>query len=297
MFGGIRGIKDMKILTINIHSHFNKMTTKQFQMALNHLSDFIIRDSIDLVALQECSQTCQENVMEGTYPGSFCPIETDSVPIRKDNFALLLAKALEEKGKKYYWSWTGAKVGYDMFDEGLAIFSIHPILDLEAFYFSKQADYYNWKSRKTIGVCVEWEGKRNWFYSVHMGWWKDEEEPFSSQMNLLQKKLMEKEENVFLLGDFNSQADIRGEGYDYVKELGWQDTYFLAKEKDDGITVPGTIDGWKEIDEGMRIDYIFSKESMEVQSSKVVFNGKTEEVISDHFGVMIHIKNKENISK
>ena len=129
-----------------------------------------------------------------------------------------------------------------------------------------------------------------------MGWWKDEEEPFISQMNCLQKKLMEKEENVFLLGDFNSQANIHGEGYDYVKELGWQDTYLLARKKDDGITVPGTIDGWKEIDEGMRIDYIFSKESMEVLSSQVVFNGKEDVVISDHFGVMIQIESKEIIS-
>lgn len=286
----------MKILTINIHSHFNKMTEEQFQMALNHLSDLIIRDSLDFIALQECSQTCQENVAEGTYPGSFCPIKTDTIPIRKDNFALLLAKALEEKGKKYYWSWTGAKIGYDLFDEGLAVFSLHPIVDVEAFYFSKQADYHNWKSRKTIGACIQYEGKKHWFYSVHMGWWKDEEEPFVSQMNLLQEKLMEKEENVFLLGDFNSQADIRGEGYDYVKELGWQDTYLLAREKDDGITVPGTIDGWKEIDEGMRIDYIFSKESMEVLSSQVVFNGKEEVVISDHFGVMIQVQSKEIIS-
>ena len=226
----------MKILTINIHSHFNKMTEEQFQMALNHLSDLIIRDSLDFIALQECSQTCQENVVEGTYPGSFCPIKTDTVPVRKDNFALLLAKVLEEKGKKYYWSWTGAKIGYDMFDEGLAIFSLHPIADVEAFYFSKQADYHNWKSRKTIGACIQYGGKKNWFYSVHMGWWKDEEEPFISQMNSLHKKLMEKEENVFLLGDFNSQANIHGEGYDYVKELGWQDTYLLAREKDDGIT-------------------------------------------------------------
>ena len=81
-----------------------------------------------------------------------------------------------------------------------------------------------------------------------------------------------------------------------MKELGWQDTYLLAREKDDGITVPGTIDGWKEIDEGMRIDYIFSKESMEVLSSQVVFNGKKEVVISDHFGVMIQIQSKEIIS-
>lgn len=277
----------MKIMTLNVHSHFDKMTTYQFENALEQLTEIIALTSLDIVALQECSQTCGEEALEGTLPGSFIPVGNDQ--IRKDNFACLLAKRLEEKGLTYFWSWTGAKIGYDRFDEGLAILSKHPVIDQDAFYYSGKADYHNWKSRKTIGLCTKIDGIDTWFYSVHMGWWKDDEEPFVPQMDRLQKVMDKKTGNVFLLGDFNSQADIRGEGYDYVKSLGWQDTYLLAKEKDCGVTVPGVIDGWTDVANGMRIDYIFAKKPVEVLSSRVVFNGGKEPVISDHFGVMIEV--------
>ena len=93
------------------------------------------------------------------------------------------------------------------------------------------------------------------------------------------------------MGDFNSQADVRGEGYDYVKSLGWIDTYEIAEKRDDGITVPGTIDGWEDGENvGMRIDYIWSRKKVHVVSSQVVFSGEKEPVISDHFGVKIEIE-------
>ncbi len=64
--------------------------------------------------------------------------------------------------------------------------------------------------------------------------------------------------------DFNSQDDVRGEGYDLVLKSGWKDTYLLAEEKDDGITVAEEIDGWREADgrskaakNEKRLDYIF----------------------------------------
>ena len=61
------------------------------------------------------------------------------------------------------------------------------------------------------------------------------------------------------------------------------------------VTVPGIIDGWREklIDknvEGMRLDYIWCSRRKEVFSSRVVFNGMKEPVVSDHFGVMIQVK-------
>jgi len=283
----------MKLITINIHSHYNKMTQEQLNNALEELSKLIIQENVDVIALQECSQThnCDDlHVKKDVKPfDSFCPIETDCVKVKNDNFAYLLAKNLSDQGATYYWTWTGAKLGYDIYDEGLAILSLAPIQDREAFYYSNQEDYHNWKSRKTVGICIEEAGKKMWFYSVHMGWWNDEDEPFASQIDRLQSRISDKKDEVFLLGDFNSQADIRGEGYDYVRNLGWQDTFCLARQRDDGITVPGTIDGWTEVKKGMRIDYIFSKNPLNVLSSRVVFQGKTEAVISDHYGVLIEI--------
>ena len=39
------------------------------------------------------------------------------------------------------------------------------------------------------------------------------------------------------MGDFNSLAEVRGQGYDLVAADRWQDAYILAEEKDEGFTV------------------------------------------------------------
>ena len=88
---------------------------------------------------------------------------------------------------------------------------------------------------------------------------------------------------------------MSGESYEHIASCGWIDTYKIAQYKDSGITGPGIIDGWREklIDknvEGMRLDYIWCSEKKEIISSRVVFNGMNEPVVSDHFGVMIQVK-------
>ena len=101
---------------------------------------------------------------------------------------------------------------------------------------------------------------------------------------------MKKHHTVWLMGDFNNPAQIQGEGYDIIKESGWHDSYTNAENKDNGITVKGVIDGWKDKvsrSEGMRIDHIWCSRKERIKSSRVVFNGKEYPVISDHYGVMI----------
>ena len=45
----------------------------------------------------------------------------------------------------------------------------------------------------------------------------------------------------------------------------------------------------KKVD-GMRLDYIWCNKKKEILSSRVVFNGLKEPVVSDHYGVLIEIK-------
>ena len=62
----------------------------------------------------------------------------------------------------------------------------------------------------------------------------------------------------------------------------------MAKEQDNGVTVRGAIDGWRDGEiTDMRIDYIFTNRKVSVKSSKVVFNGINEEKVSDHYGVIV----------
>lgn len=131
----------------------------------------------------------------------------------------------------------------------MALLSKKPIARVQQFLTSKTDDYENWKTRRILGIQPE--GISDWFFTVHMGWWNDEEESFADQWKCIQERLKNpeyREGNIWLMGDFNSQDDVRGEGYDLVLKSGWKDTYLLAEEKDDGITVAEEIDGWREAD-------------------------------------------------
>lgn len=90
------------------------------------------------------------------------------------------------------------------------------------------------------------------------------------------------------MGDFNNNALLRNEGYDYIIAKGMIDMYIMAEEKDSGITVKGTIDGWRECSEDKRLDLILSNKKIEVKDSKVIFN-RENYIVSDHFGVEINI--------
>ena len=220
-------------------------------------------------------------------PAGYYPCPGNTVLLKADNHAAAVAKMLEARGVHYYWSWLPAKVGYDKYDEGAAVFSRAPITDAENLLLSQINDYNNWKTRRTLGVCAG----DVWYYTVHLGWWKDEVEPFAPQWEKLSKAAGAKK-TAFLLGDFNSEADVRGEGYDLVLGSGWQDTYRLAQQRDDGYTVVEAIDGWRDAPDAAakkRIDQIWCSKAVAVKSSRVVFGGLQEPQVSDHAGVMIEL--------
>ena len=202
--------------------------------------------------------------------------------------AAAVARMLEEAGCAYHWSWLPAKIGYDRYDEGMAVFSRAPITAAENLLLSQINDYNNWKTRRALGICAG----DVWYYAVHLGWWKDEEEPFADQWNILAAAAGAKP-LAFLLGDFNSEADVRGEGYDLILRSGWQDTYRLARQRDDGYTVVQAIDGWRDAPDAAakkRIDQIWCSQTVPVHSSRVVFGGKQEPRVSDHVGVLIEVE-------
>ena len=76
-------------------------------------------------------------------------------------------------------------MGYDIYEEGLAVFSRRPAEAAEQFYISESRSFSNWKTRKTVGIRVGGQ----WFYTVHMGWWGDEEEPFDRQWDRVRDHL------------------------------------------------------------------------------------------------------------
>ena len=83
-----------------------------------------------------------------------------------------------------------------------------------------------------------------------------------------------------------------GEGYDLILCSGWQDTFRLAQQRDDGYTVVQAIDGWRDAPDASakkRIDQIWCSKAVPVRSSRVVFRGTQEPQVSDHAGILIEL--------
>ena len=63
-------------------------------------------------------------------------------------------------------------------------------------------------------------------------------EPFKYQADKLLNNI-NNERLSFIMGDFNNNAYVKDEGYDYLIKNGLIDTYTLAQVKANGVTVKG----------------------------------------------------------
>ena len=109
----------MRFLTLNTHSW-----CEIHQIAkIRTLAKFIIEQQVDVIALQEVNQLTSTPVVKEplNYRGGA------GVPVHEDNYALLLVQALNEMGATYEWALTEAHIGWDLYDECVAILSRLPI--------------------------------------------------------------------------------------------------------------------------------------------------------------------------
>ncbi len=279
----------MKILTLNTHS----LAEEDYENGLVCTAGAILKEQPDILAFQEVNQEAGQPLLPEDALKGYVPCAGFAGAVRRGNHAARLAALLREGGCPYVWTWLPVKLGYGIYDEGLALFSRSPIEETDQISLSRTRDYGNWKTRKALGIQVRAAGERTdaWFYTVHMGWWDDAEEPFKEQWERLEAGVREKRARgaVWAAGDFNSPAHVRGQGYDYVKSSGWKDTYELAGERDEGLTVQAAIDGWRERreDGGMRIDYIWCSDCVKAESSRLIFDGKNYPRVSDHCGIIL----------
>lgn len=267
----------MKLLTLNTHS----LVEEDYPRKLKIFAEAVSAEKPDIIALQEVNQSRTEvaaNLVR------YIPADHSAV-IRTDNHVLNAAKLLPE----YFWTWIPIKLGYTRFDEGIALMSRSQILETAVLTVSSDDDYSNWKTRKILGIRTE-ACPKEWFFSVHYGWWDDPNDPFSAQWERTLSQL-DGFGKVWLMGDFNNPAEIDGEGYDLIKKSGFRDCFTCARFRDDGVTAEGHIDGWKDkrLAEKMRIDQIWHSGRISAESCFTVFNGEKYPVISDHYGVMLKL--------
>jgi len=281
----------MKILTLNAHS------SRQDSRKPDWLVEGILREKPDLIAIQQACQSADApalhpSFLEGMYslPGG--------VVIREDNLAAQVAFRLRVAGVSCSWVWLPVCMNGQDQDEGVAIFSLKKnIRNADVIPISHSRDYFCPKARKALGVRLE--GVTDWFYTLQADPWEDEAEPFSNQLKMLNCCVASKRAyaSVWLLGDFNAPAVVRGESYDAMLYSDWHDTFLFAACKDDGITVPEIPGNWRgklpnTMHKGIRQDYVWCSRRQRIRSSYVVFNGARGKVVSDHFGILVETENE-----
>jgi len=259
----------MRLLSLNCHSWLEENQEEKIKIIANTIKE----KNYDVIALQEVNQYIISN------------LAFDNV--KEDNFALVLLKELEKLGcKEYKMIWEFSHIAYDRFEEGVSIITKHEIIEkgIYSFFLSDSIDRRFWKTRKVAGASIKIDDEIIDFYSCHLGWWNDTEEPFNRQVDKLIKGA-QSDRLTFFMGDFNNNAYVRGEGYDYLMEKGLKDTFIMAREKDNSITVEGKIAGWDSNKTVLRLDLILANKDIDVEYSKVIFNGKNVSEVSDHYGV------------
>ncbi len=261
----------MRLLTLNTHSYIEEHQPEK----LATLIETIIDHDYDVIALQEVNQ------------------RIDSPPVgdgkvHEDNFARVLTEKLTARGHRYTYHWQVAHIGYDLYEEGVAILTKHPVIHSSVMPLTDATAMTNWKTRVALKLTLDYNDTVIDCISTHHGFWHDRDEPSKRQFDRLIAQL-DPSRPTFILGDFNTDAGVKNEGYGYLISQGLYDTYTLARDKDNGVTVPGAIDGWKQATESKRIDYIFTNQPVTVLSSYVIFNDDNRPIVSDHFGVDVTV--------
>lgn len=261
----------MKLLTLNVHSWLEENQEDKLVI----LAKAIAENDYDVVALQEVNQLIVS--------------ETISQQLKKDNFGMLLVQMINEWSDHVYsYVWSQSHIGYDQYEEGIAILTKLPIYDTDAFYCSQSTDINSIAARKVVGLTLSYHNQLIDCYSCHINLpdckGEDQVENVRSILNRHSAKRLK-----ILLGDFNVDALSQSREYQRLKELPLYDTYDLATVKDDGITATKAIDGWDNHFQDKRLDYVFVNEPCQVNAHRVIFNGKYKPIVSDHYGVEVEL--------
>lgn len=272
------------IMTLNTHSWMEEESNEK----LIQLADRIIEMDYEVVALQEVNQLLDSK--QATTDQFFQAVAKQR-PIHVDNFAYVLTELLKERGRTYYWSWTASHIGYDRYAEGVAILSKQPIQASDC-RVSVEDDFSDYHTRRLLIGKTNLFGQMVRIVSSHYSWWQsDQKAGFSYEWDRTIDYLKQESGPIILMGDLNNAADVSEEGYDYLHQTAPQlhDAYQLASEKQGRYTVEKSIDGWEGNHQQLRIDYIFLTADFTVDTYRVIFDGKTGPVVSDHYGVEVRL--------
>lgn len=267
-----------KFLTLNTHSWLGEDS----ELALEILGKQILAADYDVIALQEVNQRIDSpDVLQAPYT-----LENQH-HLHEDNYALKLVEYLKERGVNYYFTWAYGHIGYDEYHEGVALLSKQPFTSERSVLTSNVDDEYDYHTRRALIAKTQVAGQEMCIVSGHFSWWKND---FKSEWHRLEATLATEEAPLVIMGDFNNPENTPGHELILASPLKLKDSHLAAKEVTGGATILQDIDGWENNDKALRIDYIFVSQQLEVTQSHVLFDGKEQPLISDHFGVECVIK-------
>jgi len=258
----------MKVLSMNLNTYQEDQQFEKFM----RIAKKIVDEDVDVVLFCEAGQSLMSPYIEGD--------------IRKDNaIKIICDKVNELLGTQIYrFKWDMVHFGFKIYEEGLAIMSKHSLENIQSCYITKTSDHFTFKSRKVLKATI----KNIDFYSCHMGWEDDENEPFSYQLHQLDQYVKDVSMNRLAIigGTFNN--DVKTKSYQDIINLGYIDLYRKANPEgmyEDTLILP---EGYQKED-SYRLDYIFSnKNQITIKNVKYLFE-KTDRV-SDHVAILIEFE-------
>ena len=152
-----------KFLTLNTHSWMEE----EQESKLNQLAERILQEKYDVICLQEVNQLVES---EQVVQAPFYYAVDGAIPIHQDHYALLLVEKLAEAGMDYYWSWVYNHIGFDIYNEGVAILSRKPLKARELLV-SDVNDPSDYHTRKVLLAETELDGQPIMVASCHLSWW------------------------------------------------------------------------------------------------------------------------------
>jgi maltose 6'-phosphate phosphatase len=271
------------LLTVNLHTYQEAQQNEKF----NLITDVIGKMDIDFIAFQECAQNRYAAITEGI--------------IREDNMALIISKRIKGKyNVDYNFVWNWSHYGWNVWEEGVAVLTKHPIIQYEDRYISSYTGTGSILSRKVIYASCQATGGLFNVFSAHTHWrlsLSDEEQ--NNQIKKIKLMVEEKDSSAidavsFVCGDFNGNPTSDypwSEGYNTMMGTNdysdtFLDIYPDANQKP-AQSIYNTIGG----DLPGRIDYIFMKKNpnFKVIDSQIIFKNDVVGIVSDHYGVLTKV--------
>lgn len=272
----------IRILTLNLHSWQENDQDRK----LSAIADAVIKEEADFIAFQESAQNRNS------------PYADQYKFIRTDNTSKIISDRIREKsGKKYPYIWDWAHYGFDVYEEGIALLSLHECTGHESRYISESVSREDIFSRKVFGAQYLVNGIKINIFTVHVSW---KSSPLDGRSMTELKNLNEFVHHFenrfgggfsFVCGDFNVNpvsGPLMSEGYFFMTENAkYSDTYLEIhreanthshSEDHSSMIHAAPMDG--------RIDYIFRSEKNPFRTEKAefIFTRKKYGLVSDHYG-------------